>query len=267
MKKQMLAVLVGMSLCAMPIWAADGAAKEPLKHVDLGGTFNYAGQLTPFTNEQVLSNIANLNETLEKTVGYTGVSEAAAFIVMEEKSAGFLAQLGNLPGGYGDKAKEMYNAVQNSVKDRLQKRFGVTEARLQEVYQEFKAAGGDAEKIAAIGKNDGEKRLVAALQAPGQARVMETTLMNALPNVQNTVNAAIDQVNENTQSIADLQPAAAEVGTLKKNIATLDSRLTSEVNRLDTRIDRVGALTGALAGLKPIQYDPAAPTQIMAAVS
>lgn len=145
MKKQMLAVLVGMSLCAMPVLAADGAAKEPLKHVDLGGTFNYAGQPTPFTNEQVLSNIANLNETLEKSVGYTGVSEAAAFIVMEEKSAGILAQLGNLPG-YGDKAKEMYNAVQNSVKERLQKRFHVTEARLQEVYQEFKAAGGDAEK-------------------------------------------------------------------------------------------------------------------------
>lgn len=47
-----------------------------------------------------------------------------------------------------------------------------------------------------------------------------------------------------------------DVGGLKKDIAELGGR-----------IDVTGAMSAALAGLKPLQYDPMAPTQVMGSVS
>lgn len=53
----------------------------------------------------------------------------------------------------------------------------------------------------------------------------------------------------------------------KAAIADMNTSFNDRFGELDQRVDKVGALTGALAGLKPMQYDPIAPTQFMAAVS
>ena len=53
----------------------------------------------------------------------------------------------------------------------------------------------------------------------------------------------------------------------KAAIADMNTSFNQRFGELDQRVDKVGALTGALAGLKPMQYDPIAPTQIMAAAS
>ncbi|MDU2418086.1 YadA-like family protein [Negativicoccus succinicivorans] len=53
----------------------------------------------------------------------------------------------------------------------------------------------------------------------------------------------------------------------KAAIADMNAGFNDRFGELDQRVDKVGALTGALAGLKPMQYDPIAPTQIMAAAS
>ncbi len=53
----------------------------------------------------------------------------------------------------------------------------------------------------------------------------------------------------------------------KAAIADMNTSFNDRFGELDQRVDKVGALTGALAGLKPMQYDPIAPTQIMAAAS
>lgn len=53
----------------------------------------------------------------------------------------------------------------------------------------------------------------------------------------------------------------------KAAIADMNTSFNDRFGALDQRVDKVGALTGALAGLKPMQYDPIAPTQIMAAAS
>lgn len=39
------------------------------------------------------------------------------------------------------------------------------------------------------------------------------------------------------------------------------------IQKLDEKVEKTGALSGALAGLKGIAYNPAKPTQIMGAVS
>ena len=55
---------------------------------------------------------------------------------------------------------------------------------------------------------------------------------------------------------------AATVGQLNQNNAAI----ANSINNLGGEIQDVGANAAALAGLKPIQYDPLEPTQIMAAV-
>ena len=79
------------------------------------------------------------------------------------------------------------------------------------------------------------------------------------------------------QGIKDMEQAKTDVAANKKAIAgnteaiagvakelkQVDARVTA----VDHRVDKVGALSGALAGLKPMQYDPLAPTQFMGAIS
>ncbi|MCI5836437.1 MAG: YadA-like family protein [Veillonellaceae bacterium] len=94
------------------------------------------------------------------------------------------------------------------------------------------------------------------------------TNRNAIDENRTAIGANSTAIGENRTAIGKVRDDLAGYQAAQKKVdAVQDARLVSEVNRLDTRIDRVGALTGALAGLKPIQYDPAAPTQVMAAVS
>lgn len=58
-----------------------------------------------------------------------------------------------------------------------------------------------------------------------------------------------------------------DIAANKTAIADMNTSFNDRFGELDQRVDKVGALTGALAGLKPMQYDPIAPTQIMAAAS
>ena len=52
----------------------------------------------------------------------------------------------------------------------------------------------------------------------------------------------------------------------KSNNANDSTQLRQEINKVATETQRVGAHAAAMAALKPIQYDPLAPTQIMAGV-
>lgn len=79
--------------------------------------------------------------------------------------------------------------------------------------------------------------------------------------------AALDtKVDKAAQAKVD---AAQDKGIAanKAAIADMNAGFNDRFGELDQRVDKVGALTGALAGLKPMQYDPIAPTQFMAAVS
>lgn len=59
-----------------------------------------------------------------------------------------------------------------------------------------------------------------------------------------------------TQALTDIDELKAKGNDMAKDIAELGGR-----------IDVTGAMSAALAGLKPLQYDPMAPTQVMGSVS
>lgn len=171
-----------------------------------------------------------------------------------------------------------YAAVIGKMQGTLAEKFNISDGlRVDELIKAI-AKGND------ISENDNEKKLVEAAKAGYYARRMETELMGAFPGVVNTVNATIDQVNTNTGAIAANTAAldtkvnkadqakvdAAQdkgIAANKAAIADMNTSFNDRFGALDQRVDKVGALTGALAGLKPMQYDPIAPTQIMAAAS
>lgn len=53
---------------------------------------------------------------------------------------------------------------------------------------------------------------------------------------------------------------------LEQRIASETGRLDSRIDNLDRRLDKVGAMTAAIASLHSIGYDPKAPTELSAAV-
>ena len=81
-----------------------------------------------------------------------------------------------------------------------------------------------------------------------------------------TVSLSADGLNNGGNQIHNVAPgiSANDAATVGQVQAAL-SGVNSAFNGLDSKINTTGANAAALAGLKPIQYDPLEPTQIMAA--
>ena len=81
-----------------------------------------------------------------------------------------------------------------------------------------------------------------------------------------TVSLSADGLNNGGNQIHNVAPgtSANDAATVGQVQAAL-SGVNSAFNGLDSKINTTGANVAALAGLKPIQYDPLEPTQIMAA--
>ena len=80
------------------------------------------------------------------------------------------------------------------------------------------------------------------------------------------VSLTTDGLNNGCNQIHNVAPgtSATDAATVGQVQATL-SGVNSAFNGLDSKINTTGANAAALAGLKPLQYDPLEPTQIMAA--
>ena len=85
-------------------------------------------------------------------------------------------------------------------------------------------------------------------------------------NPSKIVSLTTDGLNNGGNQIHNVAPgtSATDAATVGQVQATL-SGVNSAFNGLDSKINTTGANAAALAGLKPIQYDPLEPTQIMAA--
>lgn len=289
MSKKWLGVLVGLSIIGGSTMAFAAPAPEEaqaLKHIDLGGNYYYAGKQQQVSHDQVLSHIEKLNNLLEKDAGWGKTGLAAGYNQILQHNDAIQNAIAAMGPKYATKLTGAYVAAITGITDKLATEFQIKgegdtpEAARARVTELIKAisTGND------ISKNENEKKLVEAAKAGYYARRMETELMGAFPGVVNTVNATIDQVNTNTGAIAANTAAldtkvnkadqakvdAAQdkgIAANKAAIADMNTSFNDRFGALDQRVDKVGALTGALAGLKPMQYDPIAPTQIMAAAS
>ena len=83
----------------------------------------------------------------------------------------------------------------------------------------------------------------------------------------NPVSLTVDGLNNGGNQIHGVAPGTADTDAV--NISQLkasNAGLQEAVNRVGTETQRVGAHAAAMAALKPIQYDPLEPTQIMAGI-
>ncbi len=69
-------------------------------------------------------------------------------------------------------------------------------------------------------------------------------------------------INKGTENEVSLSDVGNRVGNLEQGVADLNSR----VNHLEDRIDKVGAMAAAIANLRTMGYDPAAPTEVAVGV-
>ena len=105
--------------------------------------------------------------------------------------------------------------------------------------------------------------------AAGNSTIVNGTgmIINPANSIASPVSLTVDGLNNGGNQIHGVAPGtvdtdAVNVGQLKNTQADLQEA----INRVGVETQRVGAHAAAMAALKPIQYDPLEPTQIMAGI-
>ena len=81
------------------------------------------------------------------------------------------------------------------------------------------------------------------------------------------VSLTVDGLNNGGNQIHGVAPGTADTDAVNvSQLKVSNAGLQEAVNRVGTETQRVGAHAAAMAALKPIQYDPLEPTQIMAGI-
>ena len=101
---------------------------------------------------------------------------------------------------------------------------------------------------------------VTTTDAAGNTTVMNGGGVTITPAQGNAVSLTKDGLNNGGNRITNVGPGVD--GTDAVNV----NQLSSAMRSVDGKIADVGATSAAIAGLKPLQYDPLEPTQVLAAV-
>ena len=122
-----------------------------------------------------------------------------------------------------------------------------------------KNAAGDGYNIK-LAKDLKGLESVTTTDAAGNTTVMNGGGMTITPAQGNAVSLTKDGLNNGGNRITNVGPGVD--GTDAVNV----NQLSSAMRSVDGKIADVGATSAAIAGLKPLQYDPLEPTQVLAAV-
>lgn len=122
-----------------------------------------------------------------------------------------------------------------------------------------KNAAGDGYNIK-LAKDLKGLESVTTTDAAGNTTVMNGGGMTITPAQGNTVSLTKDGLNNGGNRITNVGPGVD--GTDAVNV----NQLSSAMRSVDGKIADVGATSAAISGLKPLQYDPLEPTQVLAAV-
>ncbi len=245
-------------LAAVLALAGTSAMAADLDKVDLGGEYWYAGQQQTATHEQVLQNIKELNEMVDKDYGLKKSGLATGFKQFREKFDTIYAMAGEVPK-YGGKLQLALVGAMTKGQDMLAKQFGIAPERVKAVYEAIRADEAGTAKLNMSDFSKNEQDLIKASTAAYKARQMQTHLMTALPKAADTVNKAIDQVNKNTKALegkadqAEVTNALADKAdkkavedelAAKANAADVDTKLEAKANAADvyTKTDVDGKL-------------------------
>ena len=81
------------------------------------------------------------------------------------------------------------------------------------------------------------------------------------------VSLTVDGLNNGGKQIRGVAPGTADTDAVNvSQLKASNAGLQEAVNRVGTETQRVGAHAAAMSALKPIQYDPLEPTQVMAGI-
>ena len=122
-----------------------------------------------------------------------------------------------------------------------------------------KNAAGDGYNIK-LAKDLKGLESVTITDAAGNTTVMNGGGMTITPAQGNAVSLTKDGLNNGGNRITNVGPGVD--GTDAVNV----NQLSSAMRSVDGKIADVGATSAAISGLKPLQYDPLEPTQVLAAV-
>ena len=122
-----------------------------------------------------------------------------------------------------------------------------------------KNAAGDGYNIK-LAKDLKGLESVTTTDAAGNTTVMNGGGVTITPAQGNTVSLTKDGLNNGGNRITNVGPGVD--GTDAVNV----NQLSSAMRSVDGKIADVGATSAAISGLKPLQYDPLEPTQVLAAV-
>ena len=122
-----------------------------------------------------------------------------------------------------------------------------------------KNAAGDGYNIK-LAKDLKGLESVTTTDAAGNTTVMNGGGMTITPTQGNAVSLTKDGLNNGGNRITNVGPGVD--GTDAVNV----NQLSSAMRSVDGKIADVGATSAAISGLKPLQYDPLEPTQVLAAV-
>ena len=122
-----------------------------------------------------------------------------------------------------------------------------------------KNAAGDGYNIK-LAKDLKGLESVTTTDAAGNTTVMNGGGMTITPAQGNVVSLTKDGLNNGGNRITNVGPGVD--GTDAVNV----NQLSSAMRSVDGKIADVGATSAAISGLKPLQYDPLEPTQVLAAV-
>ena len=122
-----------------------------------------------------------------------------------------------------------------------------------------KNAAGDGYNIK-LAKDLKGLESVTTTDAAGNTTVMNGGGVTITPAQGNAVSLTKDGLNNGGNRITNVDPGVD--GTDAVNV----NQLSSAMRSVDGKIADVGATSAAISGLKPLQYDPLEPTQVLAAV-
>ena len=122
-----------------------------------------------------------------------------------------------------------------------------------------KNAAGDGYNIK-LAKDLKGLESVTTTDAAGNTTVMNGGGVTITPAQGNAVSLTKDGLNNGGNRITNVGPGVD--GTDAVNV----NQLSSAMRSVDGKITDVGATSAAISGLKPLQYDPLEPTQVLAAV-
>ena len=122
-----------------------------------------------------------------------------------------------------------------------------------------KNAAGDGYNIK-LAKDLKGLESVTTTDAAGNTTVMNGGGMTITPAQGNAVSLTKDGLNNGGNRITNVGPGVD--GTDAVNV----NQLSNAMRSVDGKIADVGATSAAISGLKPLQYDPLEPTQVLAAV-